>query len=71
LTVIAPIIVNIVAFHLLLAPAGLALPLLLVLTQLYLAWSYRDSFAPLLRSTTAPARRSAPSAPSETVSVNA
>jgi hypothetical protein len=34
-------------------------PLLLVFTQLYLAWSYRGAFAPLLRSTTAPAPRSA------------
>jgi hypothetical protein len=71
LTVIAPIIVNIVAFHLFLAPAGLAIPLLLVITELYLAWSYRSAFAPLLRSTTAPAQRSAQRASSETVGVSA
>jgi hypothetical protein len=71
LTVIAAIIVNIVAFHLFLAPAGLAIPLLLVVTELYLAWSYRNAFAPLLRSTTAPAQRSVQGAPGGTVGVNA
>jgi hypothetical protein len=70
LTLIAPIIVNIVAFHLFLAPAGLAVPLLLVLTELYLAWRYRSAFAPLLRSTTG-AQVGVQNAPRETVGVNA
>ena len=71
LTVIAPIIVNIVAFHLFPAPAGLALPLLLVVTELFLAWSFRSSFAPLLRSTAAPTPRGLPSASRETLEVGA
>jgi hypothetical protein len=70
LTVIAPVIVNIVAFHLFLAPAGLAFPLLLVVTELYLAWSYRHVYAPLLRRTAVPAPRNAQSASSEPVGVN-
>jgi hypothetical protein len=70
LTVIAPVIVNIVAFHLFLAPAGLAFPLLLVVTELYLAWSYRHMYAPLLRRTAVPAPRSAQSASTEPVGVN-
>ena len=48
LTVLAPILVNIVAFHLFLAPAGLPLPLVLVALEVFLAWSYRSVFAPVL-----------------------
>jgi hypothetical protein len=50
LTLIAPVLVNILAFHTFLAPAGLALPLVLLATELYLAWSYREAFAPMLRA---------------------
>jgi hypothetical protein len=50
LTLIAPVLVNILAFHTFLAPAGLGLPLILLATELYLAWSYRAAFAPLLRA---------------------
>jgi hypothetical protein len=71
LTVIAPIIVNIVAFHLFLAPAGLAIPLLLVVLELFLAWSYRSAFAPLLRSTATPTPRSVQADAREPVGVNA
>src|SRR5262252_8536288 len=49
LTLIAPVIVNIIAFHAFLAPAGLALPIVLLATEVYLAWSYRDAFAPMLK----------------------
>lgn len=54
LAIIAPVIVNIVAFHAFLAPAGLALPLLLLATELVLSWSYRGAFAPMLRLKTSP-----------------
>jgi uncharacterized membrane protein YphA (DoxX/SURF4 family) len=50
LVVLAPILVNIVAFHTAFAPAGLAIPLLLVAAELYLAWTHRAVFAPLLRA---------------------
>jgi hypothetical protein len=50
LTLLAPILVNIVAFHAFLAPAGLALPLVLLAAELYLAWTYRAVFAPMLRA---------------------
>src|ERR1041384_5378981 len=55
LSLIAPVIVNIVAFHAFLAPAGLALPLLLLATELVLAWSYRNAYAPMLKAAVAPA----------------
>lgn len=49
LTLLAPIIVNIAAFHFLLAP-GYAMPLALILLELYLAWTHRSAFLPMLRA---------------------
>ncbi|HEY0466896.1 MAG TPA: DoxX family protein [Polyangiaceae bacterium] len=57
LAVLAPVLVNIVAFHLFLAPAGLALPFVLLGLELYLARSYRDSFAPMLHARNEPHSR--------------
>jgi hypothetical protein len=54
LALLAPGLVNIVAFHLFLAPAGLALPVVLLAAELYLAWSYRSAYAPMLRARVAP-----------------
>jgi uncharacterized membrane protein YphA (DoxX/SURF4 family) len=51
LTVLAPITVNIVMFHATLeAPSTLAMPLVLVGVQLYLAWTYRVAYAGLLEA---------------------
>jgi uncharacterized membrane protein YphA (DoxX/SURF4 family) len=47
LTLLAPVVVNIVAFHLFLAPAGLALPFVVLALGLYLAWTEREAYAPL------------------------
>jgi hypothetical protein len=47
LVVLAPIIVNIVAFHALLAPAGLPLALFVLAAELHQAWVNRRAFAPL------------------------
>jgi putative oxidoreductase len=55
LVVLAPVIVNIFAFHLFLAPAGLALPLLVVALEIFLARSYWGAFAGLMRARVAPA----------------
>jgi uncharacterized membrane protein YphA (DoxX/SURF4 family) len=49
LSVLAPIIVNILGFHLFLAPSGLPIPLAVLAAELYLAWTYRAAFAPMLR----------------------
>ena len=54
LTLIAPVLVNILALHLFLAPGGLPIPLVLLATELYLAYRYRDAFAPMLRSRVEP-----------------
>jgi uncharacterized membrane protein YphA (DoxX/SURF4 family) len=48
LAVIAPIIVNILAFHAALAPSGLPLALAVLALELLLAWSYRGSFSSML-----------------------
>lgn len=56
LVLLAPIIVNIVLFHVVLAPGGYGLLAALLVLELYLAWAYRDSFAPLLRSNARPTR---------------
>jgi len=47
LVLLAPIIVNIVAFHALLAPAGLPLALFVLAAELHQAWVNRRAFAPL------------------------
>jgi hypothetical protein len=48
LTLVAPVLVNIVAFHAFLAPAGIVLPMILVALELHLAWTYRSVFRPML-----------------------
>lgn len=50
LTLLAPIIVNIVAFHATLAPSGLGLGVLVLALEIGLAWAYRSAFAPMLRA---------------------
>ncbi len=48
LTILAPILLNIVVFHSLFAPAGLALALFYALLELYLIYAYKASFEPML-----------------------
>ena len=50
LAVLAPIVINIVAFHLFLAPSGMALALAVLAAESYLAWTYRAAFAPMLQA---------------------
>jgi hypothetical protein len=47
LTVLAPIIVNIAAFHLFVAPGNYPIVALILATEIYLAWTHRAAFAPL------------------------
>lgn len=54
LTLLAPIIVNIVAFHFILAPSY-GLPTVILALELYLAYSYRAAFLPMLRARVEPA----------------
>jgi hypothetical protein len=63
LALLAPNIVNILAFHLFLAPQGTPIALVFFAAEVFLAWSYRDAYAPMLRArvepAVAPAERSA------------
>lgn len=61
LALLAPVIVNITLFHLFLAPSGLVIAIVLLVAEIYLAWSYRDVFRPMLSVTTRPTDSKAPS----------
>jgi hypothetical protein len=54
LAVLAPIVVNILFFHAFLAPSGLLVPLVILVLELFLAYCYRDAFAPMLKAKTEP-----------------
>jgi uncharacterized membrane protein YphA (DoxX/SURF4 family) len=47
LVILAPIIVNIVAFHVFLAPGGLPLAIVVSALAVFLAWRRRGSYGPL------------------------
>jgi uncharacterized membrane protein YphA (DoxX/SURF4 family) len=47
LLILAPVIVNIIAFHVFLAPDGLPLALVVAGLELFLAWAHREAYAPL------------------------
>ena len=49
LALIAPNVVNILLFHAFLAPQGLAPALVLLVFELYLAWTYRASYRSMLQ----------------------
>ena len=54
LALFAPFIVNSVAFHLFLEPSGLIMAGVFLALELYLAWSYRAAFRPMLAARVAP-----------------
>jgi uncharacterized membrane protein YphA (DoxX/SURF4 family) len=54
LTVLAPVILNILAFHAFLAPSGLPLPIVILALELFLARSYWSSFASVVRARALP-----------------
>jgi uncharacterized membrane protein YphA (DoxX/SURF4 family) len=54
LALIAPIIVGILTFHVFLAPSSIGPGLVLLGLELYLAWSYRGAFRPMLAARNTP-----------------
>ena len=48
LVLIAPVIVNIIAFHAFLAPTGAPLAVVVALLELYLVWTYRSAYRSML-----------------------
>lgn len=60
LALLAPVIVNIVAFHLFLAPSGSGMGILALVLELFLAWSYRGAFRPMLAARVSPGAGTSP-----------
>lgn len=58
LVVLAPIIIQISAFHFIMAPSGAGLAILLLILEIYLARSYRAYYSPVLTSKAAPSSSS-------------
>jgi uncharacterized membrane protein YphA (DoxX/SURF4 family) len=54
LVLLAPVIVNIILFHIFLAPSTIGPGVLVAILELYLAWAYRKAFCPMLRAKTIP-----------------
>jgi uncharacterized membrane protein YphA (DoxX/SURF4 family) len=52
LLLLAPVVVNIAAFHLFLAPGGLGIAVLISVLEGVLAWQHRATFAPLFTAST-------------------
>jgi hypothetical protein len=52
LALIAPVVVNIVAFHAFLAPSGMGLAAVVLALEVYLAWTYRQAYRPMLTKRT-------------------
>ena len=50
LLILAPVIVNILGFHLFVSPNGLGFALVVAALELFLAWVHRDAFRPLVAS---------------------
>ena len=54
LAIIAPIIVNIIAFHVFLEPSGIGSGIVVLVLELYLVWMYRRAYRPMLAMRTTP-----------------
>ena len=50
LTLLGPVIVNILCFHILMAPAGLPMAIVVSSLALFLLWRYRENFAGLVKN---------------------
>ena len=51
LAVLAPILVNIIGFHIFLAPpSALGVPILVLGLEIFLVWYYREAFRPMFRA---------------------
>ncbi len=48
LALIAPVIVNIICFHVFLQPSGIGPGIVVLISEIYLAWTYRGAFRPML-----------------------
>ena len=49
LTLLSPVIVNIMLYHIFLDPSGLSMAIFISVLALFLLWAYRDRFAPIFQ----------------------
>ena len=54
LTLLAPLVVNILLFHVFLAPEGLPVAILVLALELFLVWGYRSAFGGVLQARVQP-----------------
>jgi uncharacterized membrane protein (UPF0136 family) len=54
LALIAPVVVNIVAFHVFLAPSGRPIAAVVLVLEVFLAWAYRKAYRSMLAARTTP-----------------
>lgn len=54
LAMLAPIVVGILTFHIALQPAGIGPGIVVAVMELYLAWTYRAAYRPMLRAKNIP-----------------
>jgi len=54
LVLIMPILINIIAFHIFLQPSGIGPGAVLMALELYLAWTYRHVYCPMLAARVTP-----------------
>ena len=54
LVLLAPIIVGILTFHIAMAPATIGPGIVVLVMELFLAWTYRGAFRPMLAAKTSP-----------------
>ena len=65
LTLLGPVIVNIICFHLFMEPSGLPMAIVVAALALFLLWGHREHFAGLVKRVQ-PARREAASMAAQT-----
>jgi putative oxidoreductase len=70
LTLVGPVIVNIVCFHALMAPAGLPMAIVVSVLALFLLWNYRKNFAGILAGAPAQLDSHSQQATAKTVTVH-
>ena len=57
LTLLAPIIVGILTYHIALAPSSIGPGIVVLIMELFLAWAYRNAFRPMLAARVTPGAR--------------
>src|SRR2546425_6445458 len=70
LTLLGPVIVNILCFHVLMAPAGLPMAIVVSLLCLFLLWHYREHFAGLVKNAPTPSALPRPAIATGDAAVN-